>query len=50
MSLFFLWPKNNNYEKNTLASPSSSRKSDAVTNKSQKKNTNKQKNFGDIQK
>ncbi|XP_076404884.1 E3 ubiquitin-protein ligase RNF168 isoform X1 [Peromyscus maniculatus bairdii] len=41
---------NNNYEKNTLASPSSSRKSDAVTNKSQKKNTNKQKNFGDIQK
>ncbi|KAL6052832.1 hypothetical protein STEG23_013507, partial [Scotinomys teguina] len=41
---------NNNYEKNTLASPSSSRKSDVVTNKSQKKNTNKQKNFGDIQK
>lgn len=41
---------NNNYEKNTLASPLSSRKSDAVTNKSQKKNTNKQKNFGDIQK
>lgn len=43
---------NNNYEKNVLISPSSSRKSDAVTNKSQKKNTNKQKqkNFGDIQK
>lgn len=41
---------NSNYEKNILASPSSSRKSDAVTNKSQKKNTNKQKNFGDIQK
>lgn len=41
---------NNNYEKNILTSPSSSRKSDAVTNKSQKKNTNKQKNFGDIQK
>lgn len=41
---------NNNYEKNVLTSPSSSRKSDAVTNKSQKKNTNKQKNFGDIQK
>ncbi|XP_057622025.1 E3 ubiquitin-protein ligase RNF168 isoform X2 [Chionomys nivalis] len=41
---------NNNYEKDILTSPSSSRKSDAVTNKSQKKNTNKQKNFGDIQK
>ncbi|CAO2631565.1 E3 ubiquitin-protein ligase RNF168 [Lemmus lemmus] len=39
-----------NNEKNVLTSPSSSRKSDAVTNKSQKKNTNKQKNFGDIQK
>ncbi|XP_075822984.1 E3 ubiquitin-protein ligase RNF168 isoform X1 [Microtus pennsylvanicus] len=41
---------NNNYKKDILTSPSSSRKSDAVTNKSQKKNTNKQKNFGDIQK
>lgn len=41
---------NSNYEKNVLTSPSSSRKSDSVTNKSQKKNTNKQKNFGDIQK
>lgn len=41
---------NNNYERNILASPLSSRKSDPVTNKSQKKNTNKQKNFGDIQK
>lgn len=41
---------NNNYEKNVLTSPSSSRKSDAVTIKSQKKNTNKQKNLGNIQK
>lgn len=41
---------NNNYKKDILTSPSSSGKSDAVTNKSQKKNTNKQKNFGDIQK
>lgn len=41
---------NSNYERNTLASPLSSRKSDPVTNKSQKKNTNKQKNFGDIEK
>lgn len=40
---------NSNYERNILASPLSSRKSDPVTNKSQKKNTNKQKNFGDIQ-
>ncbi|XP_021065327.1 E3 ubiquitin-protein ligase RNF168 isoform X2 [Mus pahari] len=41
---------NSNYERNILASPLSSRKSDPVTNKSQKKNTNKQNNFGDIQK
>lgn len=36
---------NSNYERNTLASPLSSRKSDPVTNKSQKKNTSKQKNL-----
>ncbi|XP_034371724.1 E3 ubiquitin-protein ligase RNF168 [Arvicanthis niloticus] len=41
---------NSNYERNILASPLSSRKSDPVINKSQKKNTNKQTNFGDIQK
>lgn len=41
---------NSDYERNILASPLSSKKSDPVTNKSQKKNTNKQKNFGDIQK
>ncbi|XP_052014357.1 E3 ubiquitin-protein ligase RNF168 [Apodemus sylvaticus] len=41
---------NSNYERNILASPLSSRKSDPVTNKSQKKNINKQKSFGDIQK
>lgn len=41
---------NSNYERNILASPLSSRKSDLVTNKSQKKNINKQKTFGDIQK
>ncbi|XP_028609609.1 E3 ubiquitin-protein ligase RNF168 [Grammomys surdaster] len=41
---------NSNYERNILASPLSSRKSDPVTNKSQKKNTNKQTNFGGIEK
>ncbi|XP_051005724.1 E3 ubiquitin-protein ligase RNF168 [Acomys russatus] len=41
---------NSNHERNILASPLSSRKSDPVTNKLQKKNTNKQKSFGDIQK
>ncbi|XP_020032065.2 E3 ubiquitin-protein ligase RNF168 [Castor canadensis] len=41
---------NNFFEGNTLASPLSSRKSDPVTAKSQKKNKNKERNTGDIQK
>jgi hypothetical protein len=48
--MLFLLLKNNFFEGNTLASPLSSRKSDPVTAKSQKKNKNKERNTGDIQK
>ncbi|XP_037693556.1 E3 ubiquitin-protein ligase RNF168 [Choloepus didactylus] len=41
---------NNFYKENILASPLTSRKSDTTTTKSQKKNKNKQRNTGDIQK
>uniref|UniRef100_A0A8D2D018 E3 ubiquitin-protein ligase RNF168 n=1 Tax=Sciurus vulgaris TaxID=55149 RepID=A0A8D2D018_SCIVU len=41
---------NNLFEGSTLASPLTSRKSDPLTSKSQKKNKNKQRNIGDIQK
>ncbi|KAM5167940.1 E3 ubiquitin-protein ligase RNF168-like [Callospermophilus lateralis] len=41
---------NNFCEGSTLASPLNSRKSDPVTTKSQKKNKNKQRNIGNIQK
>ncbi|XP_029422019.1 E3 ubiquitin-protein ligase RNF168 isoform X2 [Nannospalax galili] len=41
---------NNNYEREIMTSPLSSRKSDPVTNRSQKKKMSKQKNIGDIQK
>ncbi|XP_076974101.1 E3 ubiquitin-protein ligase RNF168 [Tamandua tetradactyla] len=40
----------NFHKENILASPLNSRKSDSTTTKSQKKNKNKQRNIGDIQK
>ncbi|XP_040599937.1 E3 ubiquitin-protein ligase RNF168-like [Mesocricetus auratus] len=50
LSLRLSISSNDNYEKSPLASPSSSRKSDAVTNKSQNENTNTQKDVGHTQK